>query len=152
MSSFASPGKEKSVIEPAEATKPASTSAFGGALGATSVFASGNGSAFGGSSGFGKIGSGGFGGGFGGGAGGFGGSTASKLSSFAGPASNTIGSSAKPVKAFGAPVEEAEEGSGDEEDGAEAGVKSPKDHEEKKDERFYAQDRLSDCPNVTKIC
>lgn len=144
LSSFASPSKEEKAEISNDTTKPASSGGFGGTLGSTSAFASTGGSAFGGGSGFGKVTASGFGGGGSFGGGGFGGAAGSKLSSFAGPAGTTLGSSNKAVKAFGAPVEEVEEGSGDEKyDGDEAQLKSERDDEEKKDERFYAQDRMS---------
>lgn len=149
LSSFASPEPE---TKGTAATKP-STSTFGGALGAKSAFggtASGSGFGGGSSSGFGGGSNSGFGGssGFGGGSafGGsaFGGSAGSKLSSFASPAGATFGGPKKATRAFGAPAgEDEEEGSGDEGEGEDENkIKSPKeDTEEKRDERFFQQDR-----------
>lgn len=124
-------------------TKSASGSAFGGALGASSPFASAGKPGFGSGSSFGKLGGSGFGGGFGS-AGGFGSGTGSKLTSFASPAgAGVLGSSSKPVRAFGAPADDDEgEGSGDEDD--EAQIKSPGWEEEKKDERFFEQEGKSE--------
>lgn len=128
-----------------ETTQP---SAFGGALGQSSVLSgagSSTASAFGsGASGFGKIGSstsGGFGRALGGA--GFGSLSGGGLSSFAsggkGPA--PLGTTSKAAKSFGAPAAEDDEKS---DDGADAedtsGLKSPLAvEEEKQDERFYEQ-------------
>ncbi|KAG8630942.1 hypothetical protein KVT40_000082 [Elsinoe batatas] len=155
LSSFASPEPED---KPKETKTPAT---FGGALGSKSAFGSGTstGSAFGSgtstNSAFGGTSSGsafgsssGFGGGIKSGSvfgGGFGGAGGSKLSTFASSAGATFGGSKKPAKAFGAPAggdeeEAGSEGEGDDED-AEKRVKSPiASEEEKRDERFYAQE------------
>ncbi|KAF2223900.1 hypothetical protein BDZ85DRAFT_262392 [Elsinoe ampelina] len=155
LSSFASPepeDKSKEIKAPAT---------FGGALGSKSAFGSGTstgsafgsgagtGSAFGGTSSGSAFGSSsGFGGGIKSGSvfgGGFGGAGGSKLSTFASSAGATFGGSKKPAKAFGAPTggdeeEAGSEGEGDDED-ADKRVKSPiASEEEKRDERFYAQE------------
>lgn len=131
LSSFAAPATAKPESLKKDDIKPASGSAFGG-LGSASSFATAGGSAFGGSSGFGKLGSSAFGGGFGL-------TGASKLSSFAsGSGGGVLGSSAKPPKPFGVSADDDDEASGsDDEDGA---VKSPRQDEDSKDERFFAQD------------
>ncbi|THY31845.1 hypothetical protein D6D01_02760 [Aureobasidium pullulans] len=135
LSSFASPGTTPAPGE--DATKPVpKPSAFGGLASGASPFATAGSSGFGsGASGFGKLGN-----GFGGGFGGLGGS---KLTNFASSGTpGVIGSSTKTgITAFGAPAEDGEEQSGDEEDN-EAGVKSPKliVDEDKKDERFFEQE------------
>jgi len=134
LSSFASPGSTPAPGE--DAAKPA-PSAFGGLSSAASPFASAGASGFGSSaSGFGKLGNG-FGGGFGGLSGG------SKLTSFASSGTpGVIGSSTKVgITAFGAPADEEDEQSGEDNDD-DADVKSPKliVDEDKKDERFFEQD------------
>ena len=138
LSSFASPGTTPAPGE--DAAKPApKQSAFGDLAAGASPFATAGSSGFGsGASGFGKLGN-----GFGGGFGSLGGS---KLTNFASSGTpGVIGSSTKTgITAFGAPAEDREEQSGDEEDN-EAGVKSPKliVDEDKKDERFFEQESKS---------
>lgn len=127
-----------------KAAPETSGSAFGGALGQQSSFATAqSGSAFGsGASGFASLGgvsSGGFGGGLGGT--GFGSLGSGGLSSFASGKPAPAASSSKLAKPFGAAanLEDAEDGGDEEDDGA--GFKSPLSQDsDKQDERFYAQD------------
>lgn len=136
LSSFASPGSTPAPGE--DGAKPAPTpSAFGGLSSTASPFATAGTSAFGsGASGFGKLGN-----GFGGGFGGLGGGQ--KLTSFASSGTpGVIGSSTKTgITTFGAPADEEEEQSGDENED-DSGAKSPKliVDEDKKDTRFFEQD------------
>lgn len=148
LSSFASSGttafNAAADSKKTENDKPA-TSAFGGALGASSPFASagiGSPSVFSGTSGsaFASTGKSAFGGGLGGGFGGLGGS---KLGSFASSGTpGTIGGSAKPTKPFGASADadEGEDGSGGEEDDATTAPEEAKFEDSEKDQRFFAQE------------
>ena len=123
--------------------KAPSTSAFGGALGQQSAFGGGGSGTFGGSSN---------GSGFGGKLGGgsvFGGGSAFGGLSGVGAGLSTFGSgktgafsssSSKPPKPFGAPADDEDEQDAEEDD--ESGFKSPLSQDsDKRDERFYAQDR-----------
>lgn len=137
----------KSSLNTKENDKPSanSGSAFGGALGQKSAFASAtSGSGFGsGASGFGKPGSQGI-GGFGGGLGGTGFSSlgGGGLTSFAsGKTASPLGALSKSPKPFGAPADEEDRGEEDDDGDDKAGTKSPiATEEEKQDERFYEQE------------
>lgn len=138
--SFATGAKSPVKTNDAESTaKPATSSAFGGALGQQSAFsaAGASASAFGSASGFGAVSS-----GFGGGLAGTGFSSLGKggLSSFASGKSTPLGGSSKPTKAFGSPPGDDEEGKDEEEDDDEAGAKSPlSDEADKQHAAFYEQ-------------
>lgn len=118
-----------------ETKKPASTSTFGSAVGATSPFRAVN--ATNASLGFGSLGS----------AGAFGGSGfgalsgGPKLTSFAGGSGPEItGLSSKPAKPFGVAEDDEEENEEDDDEEEAGEIKSPLSEEDKKDPRFHEQE------------